>query len=323
MDWLRRSFVSARLSIRMQRFEVAAATLLMLALSGGAVLVTGRLSSVGVSERCLERWIGGGGPFSAGTCLNSMQQWAAINEDEAGKVMAAMFVLPFVAGLLLGVPLVGRELEARTAAVAWALAGSRRRWLTGRMVPILLLTVGIAAIAAMASSLLEAARSGNGLWVSAFNDASLFGPPVVAHALAGLGLGMFAGALLGRTLPALIVGAVLAVLVANASIGVRWRSVPDSNLIQETPSAQLDPAYDFRWVTADGQMLSRDEALATVPPTTVDIVGWLNEHYRPLYLGPSETTAVQWQQSEVAAYLLGSGVLLLATFALVDRRRPT
>ncbi len=323
MDWLRRSFVSARLSIRMQRFEVAAATLLMLALSGGAVLVTGRLSSVGVSERCLERWIGGGGPFSAGTCLDSMQQWAAINEDEAGKVMAAMFVLPFVAGLLLGVPLVGRELEARTAAVAWALAGSRRRWLTGRMVPILLLTVGIAAIAAMASSLLEGARSGNGLWVSAFNDASLFGPPVVAHALAGLGLGMFAGALLGRTLPALIVGAVLAVLVANASIGVRWRSVPDSNVIQETPSAQLDPAYDFRWVTADGQLLSRDEALATVPPTTVDIVGWLNEHYRPLYLGPSETTAVQWQQSEVAAYLLGSGVLLLATFALVDRRRPT
>ncbi len=323
MDWLRRSFVSARLSIRMQRFEVAAATLLMLALSGGAVLVTGRLSSVGVSERCLERWIVGGGPFSAGTCLDSMQQWAAINEDEAGKVMAAMFVLPFVAGLLLGVPLVGRELEARTAAVAWALAGSRRRWLTGRMVPILLLTVGIAAIAAMASSLLEGARSGNGLWVSAFNDASLFGPPVVAHALAGLGLGMFAGALLGRTLPALIVGAVLAVLVANASIGVRWRSVPDSNVIQETPSAQLDPAYDFRWVTADGQLLSRDEALATVPPTTVDIVGWLNEHYRPLYLGPSETTAVQWQQSEVAAYLLGSGVLLLATFALVDRRRPT
>lgn len=323
MDWLRRSFVSARLSIRIQRFEVVAATLLMLALSSGAVLVTGHLSSVGVSERCLERWIGGGGPFSAGTCLNPMQQWAGINEDEAGKVMAAMFVLPFVAGLLLGVPLVGRELEARTAAVAWALASSRRRWLAGRMVPILLLTLGIAAIAAMTSSLLEGARSGNGLWVSAFNDASLFGPPVVAHALAGLGLGMFAGALLGRTLPALIVGAALAVLVANASIGVRWRSVPDSNVIQETPSAQLDPANDFRWVTADGQMLSRDEARATVPSTTVDVVGWLDEHYRPVYLGPSETTAAQWQQSEVAAYLLGSGVLLLVTFALVDRRRPT
>lgn len=38
-----------------------------------------------------------------------------------------------------GVPIVARELEARTAQTAWSLSGSRLRWLLRQMAPILIL----------------------------------------------------------------------------------------------------------------------------------------------------------------------------------------
>lgn len=322
MGWLHGALTSARLTLKIHRFEVVAVTLAMLGLSGAALLVKAHLDSVGVNERCLEQWIAGG-PIVGGSCA-LVERWASITEGEAGKVMAAMFVVPFAAGLLLGVPLVGRELESRTASVAWALAGSRRRWFVGRLTPILLLAVGLAALSAVTASILETTRSADGVWSNSFHDSSLFGLPVVAHTLLGLGLGLLAGAVIGRTLPALIVGSVFAVIVGSVVIDAKWAAYPPppEDVYSGTGPGLLDPTYDVRWITPDGGLLKRDQALVTVPAGTTDVLGWLQDHYRPMFLGADPSLTAKGQQAESLTFLGMAGALLLVTFPVLERRRP-
>lgn len=325
------ALTSARLTLRVHRFEVLAVTIAALVLAATAIIVKLHLDGVGVTQPCLERWIGGAGPDNAGSCTDSVQRWAEINESEAGKVMAAMAVLPYAMGLLLGVPLVGRELEARTASTAWALAGSRRRWLFGRLVPMLVLTLVLSGILAVAASILETTRNAGGVWGSPFTDAELFGPPVVAHALAALGMGLVVGAIIGRTLPAIIVGAVVAIVLVNLSMMAQSSWIPASAYggsvslsgsgVQDGPEP-LDPWTEVRWYTADGRLLKRDEALATVPAGTADIRAWLTGQYTEVTLGISATKAGEWQALETAGFLGVAGVLLVITFPIVERRRP-
>jgi hypothetical protein len=321
---------SARLTFKVHRFEVLAVTVAALVAAAAAVVVQVHLDGVGVSRQCLEQWIAGSGPESAGSCAGSVQRWAEINENEAGKVMATMAVLPWTIGLLLGVPLVGRELETRTAATAWALAGSRRRWLFGRLVPMFVLTLVLSGILAVGATILETTRNAGGVWVSPFNDAELFGPPLVAHALAGLGIGLFVGAIVGRTLPAVIVGAIVAIAIVNIGMTAQSDWVPDSAFGSGTISGgtsdrgpdPLDPWTDVRWFTSDNRLLSRDEALATVPAGTADVPTWLRAHYTEVDLGISVTKASEWQALETLGFLGVAGVLVLVAFPIVERRRP-
>ena len=111
---------SARLTFKVHRFEVLAVTVAALVVAASALIVTYRLNTVGVTTQCLVQWLTGG-PDAPGPCKDPVSRWAGINEDEGGKVVAAMALLPWAIGLFLGVPLVGRELEARTAAIAWSL----------------------------------------------------------------------------------------------------------------------------------------------------------------------------------------------------------
>ncbi|MGZ6339485.1 MAG: hypothetical protein ACXWNG_03880, partial [Candidatus Limnocylindrales bacterium] len=118
MGALAGAVTSARLTFKVHRFEVLAVSVGSLIVAASALIVTYRLNSVGVTNQCLLQWLSGG-PDAAGACKDPVSQWAGINESEGGKVLAAMALLPYAIGLFLGVPLVGRELEARTAATAW------------------------------------------------------------------------------------------------------------------------------------------------------------------------------------------------------------
>ncbi|MEA2650709.1 MAG: hypothetical protein QOI85_430, partial [Chloroflexota bacterium] len=50
----------------------------------------------------------------------------------------AMYAVP----LVLGVPVLTREIEQKTAMIAWPLAGSRLKWLAWRVVPVLVVGLG-------------------------------------------------------------------------------------------------------------------------------------------------------------------------------------
>lgn len=338
MATLAGAVTSARLTFKVHRFEVLAVTVGAVVVAASALIVTYRLNAIGVTTQCLQAWLTGGGSEGAGTCADPVSRWASINEDEAGKIAAAMALLPWAIGLLVGVPLVGRELEARTAAMAWSLSGSRRRWLAGRLGPMLVLVLALSAIGGVAMAILEMARSGDGVWHNLYQDAELFGAPVVAHALAGLGIGLLVGAVMGRTLPALIVGGLVAIVLFNVGQIEHEAYLPPS--VYDNPGAisqplggggpgpddakrVMDPDLDYRFQTAAGQLLTQEAAVATMPAGTTDVGTWLVTHYTPIFEGPSAALTSSWQLAETIAFGGLAGLLILLSSPVVERARPT
>jgi len=329
MATLARALTSARLTFKVHRFEVVAMTVAALVVAALALWMKAQLDASGATRACLEQWIAQAGE-PAKACIAPVERWAAIVNGDSGKVMGAMLVAPFAVGIVLGVPIVGREIEQRTAATAWALAGSRRRWLAGRVWPFVVLVIGLGVVMAVSSSVLTDARTAQGFWSSTFGDALFFGLPVFAHLLLGLGLGIVAGAVVGRTLPALIVGAVAALLVVAALLAFQAANSPPSPYAMSTDGAvteidQVDvmaPDWDFYFSTSDGRILTRPEALATVPPGTADVGGWLTSHFTVVVEQISAAVTSRFQASEAIGVLGAAGLLLLVAFPIVERRRP-
>ena len=70
-----------------------------------------------------------------------MQRFWDVEGGGSGYLRIALTVAPGVLGIILGVPIVARELEMRTTALAWSLTPSRSRWLLARFLPMLLVGV--------------------------------------------------------------------------------------------------------------------------------------------------------------------------------------
>jgi hypothetical protein len=317
---------SARLTLKQHRFEVAAGAIAALLLGAAALWVNWKLVSLNVPPGCFDAWLRGGG--AAGPeCDGPVRAFGQINEEEAGKIFAAMAVLPFAVGLLGGVTLVGRELEARTAQTAWALAASRARWFFRQLWPIALVLGVTVTFAALAASMLEATRAAFHSWV--FSDLGLHGPLVVARGFAALGLGLFTGAALARTLPAFIVGAILAAALLYGGFAARQAWVSAQPPVVFDQAATQDPTFggllfEQAWRAPDGRLLRETEAFALAPvDASTDPYQWLIDGgYKIVQLGITGEVARGWEPLEIAGFALIGVVLVLGTVAIVDRRRP-
>ncbi len=118
------------------------------------------------------------------------------------QLYQAVLVLPALVGLFVGAPLLAREFEHGTHRLVWTQGITRHRWLSTKLALLLggvLLGGGILAVL--------------GAWYRATADANttpflgfdVQGPALVAYALFALALAMAAGALIRRTLPAMLV----------------------------------------------------------------------------------------------------------------------
>ena len=112
-------------------------------------------------------------------------------------------VIPLLAGIFWGVPLIARELEQHTHRMIWTQGVSRLRWATAKIGLLVLAITGLAVGFALlftwwADPLL---RTGGSRFDYFFFD--LQGPALVGYTLFAVALGMFAGALVKRTLPAM------------------------------------------------------------------------------------------------------------------------
>ncbi|MFI9754027.1 ABC transporter permease [Streptomyces collinus] len=125
-------------------------------------------------------------------------------------------LLPLLTGAWAGGALIGRELENGTAQLAWTQSVSPARWLAAKLaVPALLLVTGTLTLTLLHRMLWSSDRAALSVMAwRAWHDDGIFeinGTIAAAQALAALALGVLAGMLLRRTLPALGV-AVLAVV---------------------------------------------------------------------------------------------------------------
>ena len=138
-----------------------------------------------------------------------------INQFSASVMLIsiALSSLPLVAGMFIGAPLVARELEQRTYRLVWTQSITRTRWLGTK----LLLLISAILLAFIVLTALTAWWSGP--WNAATSPWATFdirGVVLPAYALFALALGIAAGILVRRSVPAIGITIVLFVLLRLA-----------------------------------------------------------------------------------------------------------
>jgi hypothetical protein len=321
------------LSFRLHRWEVVASALGTTALAGVMLWFTSQLRTLAASEPgCPDP-----AAYVAG-CEQFVQRFSNL-ADWARQLLSLSWCAPFGMGLVLGVPLVSREIEHRTAGIAWSLSRSRAWWLARRLAFLVLVLVGLLAVLAIVSDILASALMPTLTMDSDFTWYGRRGVLIVARGLAALGVGVLLGAAIGRLLPALLLAALASVLLFTvASLGMdRWLEA----------DAVLRPAMNASAFEKDGgrSLGSRIELPGGGVVTWTDLLrlGYSNVqedmdgrlHADPADLGRLEKV-IGWDRELVvpgrlypqialreSGVMVGAGgVLLLGAVIVVGRRRP-
>lgn len=153
------------------------------------------------------------GPGPAG-CGAMAQEFFNNHETAFLAVTALVLVLPALVGLFWGAPLVARELEAGTHSLVWNQSVTRRRWLAVKLGLTGLAAMTVAGLGSLAvtwwASPLDRAADADFPRMEAIVFAAR-GVTPVGYAAFALTVGVAAGLVMRRTLPAMAV--VLAVFV--------------------------------------------------------------------------------------------------------------
>jgi hypothetical protein len=233
----------------------------------------------------------------------------------------AFIVTPaaILAGLLIGVTIVGREVETKTAVMAWTLSPSRIRWLVPR---VAIAAAAIAVLAGVAGLSLDTlfARLDPGAPLGAnLRDYELRGWLVPARALEAFAIGTLAGAVVGRGLQAFII----AILVGVVALGGQYLVASNVNAADATPLAGGlgDLSYPDRNVFRDrttGELLDQDAASLRVPFDDPSF----GDRFESLQYGISGSNALIVVGREVAFDLLAALAIVGLTAWVTNRRRP-
>lgn len=213
-----------RLTWRMHRAEL----MLLLAAAGVLALATLwvalQMSATRSAElACIQEANGVAGQVSHLRC-EDFQSTVEILMTAGGFLSLGASAAPFVLGLVLGVPLIGGEVEGRTASIAWTLSRSRGRWLWRRLVPVVVIAgVAVFAIGLAGDALARSYPAFDGA-DPGFSGYGTRGPLLAIRAVAVLLIGVAVGALIGRALPAILLSAAvcLVVFIGLSIVSDRW-----------------------------------------------------------------------------------------------------
>lgn len=320
---------TARIGFRVHRFEILVAVLacLVVTITAGIVSVHLVQANALVPAGCFDSW-SWSSVLPSSSCDGPVRAFLAARDD-GPPVMTAMFVLPLLVGLLLGVPLVAGELETRTAETAWILAGSRNRWLAYVAVPtfgLILVAVGGAAVMAQ---ILAAAREPWLVDGPSWESIGSFGTIVVARGAVAFGAGLLAGAVVGRTLPALIVAVIACAFIVVVAIGARQAWLTANQQPLDPRNGDLIGAINLSgsgqtFIDSSGAMLTSEEAFARIPPGLTDeaVEAWLSDNMREVDLGVPASAVPAWERLEVIGLGATTALLLVGSFVAVSHRRP-
>ena len=197
-----------RLMWRHQRWEL---TILI----GGSLLVAAAMAFVGwqipITTEGIRSCSAGATSYAGlSPACRSLVDWGNVWTAATPMFTGVATIAPFLVGLFLGAPLVSREIEKRTAPMAWSLSLSRGRWLLGRVLPLAVVIAIVLVLVGQASEALQAAAYPDG---RGFMDYGSRGPLVAARGLAIFGIGVVVGLVSGRMLPAILVTGMVAIAV--------------------------------------------------------------------------------------------------------------
>lgn len=192
----------ARLSFRLQRLEILLMGAAVLVASGLMLWWAYELYGIATAYPDCDY-------FDPAFACRAAGQRFGETFSTAEIIIRNTWVAGFAVGLVLGVPLVAREIDHGTAQLAWTLSRSRTRWLLGRVAFGALVALLLSVLLAMTTEVLATAMLPNINMSQDFNLHGNRGPLIVGRAMLGLGAGVLVGALLGRQLPALLLGLIV------------------------------------------------------------------------------------------------------------------
>jgi hypothetical protein len=304
---------AAFLTFRIHRFEttlVVGATLLSVLVSA---IVTSWIRTAGY-DRCLTEDV----VSSTALCQVSIAGWLFRIVNLSRNLVP---IFPIVAGLLVGGPIVARELESGTARLAWSLGPSRLRWFMQRALPTILLAAIVGLVIGLtADALLRASEPSLDIdrsFVGFRQRGLLIGIETLVVASIALAI----GSILGRIVPTFILSLILA-------SGV-WLVVDKVETQLLTNEAQTTTSFNWngtdyfltsRIQLPDGRIVTYEELFA-LHPELMD-QGYSSEQYPDVafYIPGSRYHDIELRD---AFALTGVAVLFLALAGgTVVRRRP-
>jgi hypothetical protein len=298
-----------RLVLKLHQFEVVTFGLALILLTVGTFIVTDRLGALGTQIAVCHD------PF---TCANLEENLARL-KVQAGTLPALGVVVPIFAGVMLGVPIVAREVERGTASLAWTMSRSRRIWFIRR---VAVLGVVLAAISLPSAVALEhlsgAIYSGVDLSHS-FVEVETRGLIVVARAVTALGLASLAGALMGRVLPAVLLAlcGCAAVFLTLQLADDAWLRL-DAALLPASVSAPSAYIVDVGYQLPDGRVVDWNAAWAALGDPTKSPA----DVFPQRYIGVPGEVAPEKRAREIGVILVVGLAAVAAATVTVDRRRP-
>jgi ABC-type transport system involved in multi-copper enzyme maturation permease subunit len=314
----------ARLAYRLQRWELlilGAGTVFFIALGWLTIL---RLDEASAAfPGCFD-------PATAvcpARALDNYNTWQMLAE----RLAEAAWLLPALIGLILGVPIVAREIEHGTGQMAWSLSSSRARWLLGRVLPVLLaVVVALLLVGFVADRVTQAAFPRDEVAAS-FMWYGRRGLLLAARGVAWFAIGLAVGARVGRSLPGLLVGgALVAALFIGTSDGIStWQtSVASPAPAGTTPDYGTALIVDTEARLPDGRLVSlRDTGdlqlmISGGPPPASEIPpGYTWAQEVPIQIAGSEYPV--WVARESSIFAALALVAFALTALVVGRRRPS
>jgi hypothetical protein len=235
---------------------------------------------------------------------------------------AAVALLPILFGLLVGVSALAPEFEEGTSGFAWSVVLSRRRWLVGVMAPGLAATLAVGAACGLVNTVAEMKLNPGHDLVHSFVAYGLWGPILVARAIAAYGIGLLAGLTIRRAVAATALGFVLAAAVVIGALVV-GRAFERAHQLQDADGAVIDAMLvQTGAMNAAGQIMSLDDCQGG----PINFVDGVPDREVPscsitqTYLSGSAVPSVELREGLVLVLV---GVLCgLGSLVLIDSRKP-
>ena len=309
---------SLLLTWRMQRWELAFLIGGSLLLAGAAALLAWQIPTAYENVIACAGRVPGEAMFAS---CRSEYDWAGYLAGASTIIQGASTVVPFAVGILLGAPLVAREIEKRTAPMAWSLSSSRGWWLAGRTLPLIL---AIAVALLLLGQANEAMILANPDATLGFQQFAMHGPLIAARGLALFGIGVVVGLLMGRVLPAILVTGLLSfALVAGLQIGRDQLRRAEATWVEAGEDGLLDFIYDQAFIDdATGELVTYEEASVRFPEVFGPEGSFMPPGMTQVYLGTPPERYPIFVAREMGALVLVTLVLGATALWIVRWRRP-
>src|SRR5258708_6601951 len=144
-------------------------------------------------------------PTGSDLCNKAVNDFLRTHAPGVGVTFGLLQAIPALIGAFAGAPLLAREFETGTFRYAWTQGFGRARWTVAKLVPLAVAVTIIAAAFSVLVSwyvqpILDAGDSNGPLYPTLFD---LSGVALAAWTLAAFAIGVFAGVLIRRVVPAI------------------------------------------------------------------------------------------------------------------------